>query len=403
MGETAGHMDTDQRIGPAGRRDRRWLFAGAIAIIMLGLVAWLLVLKNATRRPPMDARRQEMTALGWRHAAEATKLLLSLDHKGADERFADALIVASQLPAVRVMRAVGYMSRGRFGSAVAELRIVYGTESPPPIAVRLLALCYYRLGKKSFARETFEHSRVLQPDSEAARFYEALSQADAARSLELLETLVNECPELIEARLRRARLRVSQGEPAGGIADALEAIRQEPNEATSWSELAEYLLAIDRPWAAGPCLERVVELDAGRADALEKLAELAADAGDFSRAGELIDRAMELDTSRRGELRARRDALAQQAGTSQPGGAGAAAPAAEDWRTLLEQVADSPGRRRMCAKLLVGKVLAELHETGLADGLPAGPSAEELAEMRSVIRESEARTRETVERVLELR
>jgi Tfp pilus assembly protein PilF len=346
----------------------RVLKTGIVTMLCAGTIVGTACRRDGTATPtgPREA--------AVRAAAQGVTRLMSSDPRGAAEFFRKAIQSDQSYATARVLRAVGLMMEDAESDAIAELRIVRGTEPRPDCVVRLLARLYYRGGAMELARDNFEQCVAQQPDSAEARFFVALSSRTPKQMRDRLNRLLETHPEYGEARAVRARVREALGDPAGAIADVLVCLHHRPDDAALWWQVADHLASAGESGPAAVALRRVIELDPGWSTAYEHLAHFHAERGEISQALERIDAAVAADSSRREELAAVRQSLERGGAASQAvNHSGDVAHDAAWSENLMTLSTDRAGPRRM-QKLDVMLVLSELHAgIGPKGCRPRGP------------------------------
>lgn len=354
----------------------------------------------ATPGAPVSAARS--TAID--RTSAGVERLLESDWAEADNAFREAILADPKYAPARVLRAAGHLLAGDDGAAVGELRIVLGMPDPPGMVTPLLARASYRRGSIENARELFDACVANHPASAEARLYTALASRTPEAMRGGLNALLEAQPEYWDARVVRGRVNAVLEDTAGAIADVLMCLRQRPDDATLWWQLADHLGQAGRPNAEAFALERVIESDAGWSTAYERLAQLAAARGDSEKAAEWIDLAIESDSSRRDELSAMRSGLSG-------GSAASAAPKGEHaapgdvaqtatWIEYLRALSSENGTRERLIKLQVMAILSELHAASLGRGLPAAWDADRIAAERARLAAESAKTRREVQELL---
>jgi tetratricopeptide (TPR) repeat protein len=338
--------------------------------------------RNDTTPPVKPAGPRESAV---RAAADGVTHLLKLEVRDADARFREAIQADQNYSTARVLRAAGMMVDGDDAGAIAELRIVRGTEPRPDCVVRLLAVLYYGRGSMELARDNLEQCVAEQPESAEARFYAALSSRTPEQMRERLDALLEANPEFDTARAYRGRVRAALGDGPGGVSDVLVCVRHRADDASLWWQLADQLLASEAEAPAAFALERVIEIDPGWSTANERLARLLAAGGETARAMEFMDKAIEADSSRRDELVAARESLEQAGAASQSVEIPGDVARVDRWIELLNAVSSDDAARGRFDRLSVAILLVELHAGGWADGLPAAWNGEEIAAERKRI------------------
>lgn len=370
--------------------------------VAVAILVGASVVATACRRddtaPPIKQPGPREAAV--RAAADGVTHLLNLEFREADASFRQAIQTDQDYATARILRALGKVIDGDDAGAIAELRIVRGMQSRPDCVVRLLAALYYRRGSMDLARENFEQCVADQPDSAEARFYAALSSRTPEQMRARLDELLATNPEHDAARAYRGRVRAALGDAPGGVSDVLVCLRHRPDNAALWWQLADQLLASGANAPAEIALERVIEIDAGWATAYEWLARLRASRGETASAIELIDRAIDADSSRRDELASLRESFGRAAAASAPATRSGDVAQEHAGVALLKTLRSDGSASRNLDRLNVAVILTELHAGGWADGLPAGWTDEQITAARNRIVEDARQLTAEVQRLM---
>ena len=248
--------------------------------------------KAAAQISPQDPMPQMLLSSAYRQGGNVPAALLSLKQASTLMKFKD--------PAIRKQMAELEKENGNAGDAIRTLKALQEEGELTHDETLELARVQAREGDGEGAYKTLDAITSKTPDDPLAKVTEVeiqLVAGDELLATKLLDELIAQQPELLQARLVRARYLLANAQPELALADLAEVkgLRATENEvlelkARAWNQLQKYA-------DAEKALSALISEKPRDADLLSLLAEVKLNRGEPGEAELLVDRALALRPS----------------------------------------------------------------------------------------------------------
>jgi len=264
--------------------------------------------RMADGRTLMAANQPERAARAFRAAAAMSRenpeplLMLAEAHRAAGNDGAAILalkeaesVAPGNDPAIQKQMADLYLHQGQVGEAIATLKGLLNSQELSNPEILSLARLQARTGDPEGAFKTLEPIQSQNPDDPKAKVVEAeilLIKGDELLAAKLMDRLIEEDPEFIEARLLRVRYFLNSGYTEVAEQDIASLTGKEAKRPEVVIMHARILGKLSKHEEAAELLTQFLEQNPENVDAAGQLAEVKLNLGKMSQAQDLVDKVL---------------------------------------------------------------------------------------------------------------
>jgi len=264
--------------------------------------------RMADGRTLMAANQPERAARAFRAAAAMSRenpeplLMLAEAHRAAGNDGAAILalkeaesVAPGNDPAIQKQMADLYLHQGQVGEAIATLKGLLNSQELSNPEILSLARLQARSGDPEGAFKTLEPIQSQNPDDPKAKVVEAeilLIKGDELLAAKLMDRLIEEDPEFIEARLLRVRYFLNSGYTEVAEQDIASLTGKEAKRPEVVIMHARILGKLSKHEEAAELLTQFLEQNPENVDAAGQLAEVKLNLGKMSEAQDLVDKVL---------------------------------------------------------------------------------------------------------------